>query len=62
MVQISVRDRVDKGRSAAGIIFFFYLNQQSEYEISYKLMCWPVINGMQEIHPVIYLICMFSHN
>jgi hypothetical protein len=49
--------------SQTAVLYLFLLNQQSEYEVFYKLMSWLVINGMQEIHPVIYLlIYMFSHN
>ena len=36
------------------------LNQQSEYTLFYKLMCWLGINGMQETPTVIYLLFFLS--
>jgi hypothetical protein len=46
----------------AGDFFsFFLLDQQSEFELCYELMCW-LLNGTQEMHPVIHLLCKFNHS
>jgi hypothetical protein len=36
------------------------LDQQSEHNVFYKLMCWLGTNGVLEIHPVIYLLSVSS--